>query len=156
MWHIHFDGACSSEGNGARIVLYSLVGKIHNFSYILEFSCTNNVTKFEALLLGIENSYNLGCGHLIFFGDSELVVNLVRKIYNPTNKLLKRYTQVVWDLIQNILFFNITHIKRELNSIADKLVVFAASPTRKLLPQRPDCTFLSLYRPHLPNNVESW
>jgi ribonuclease HI len=156
MWHMHFDGACSNEGNGVGIVLYSPVGKIHNFSYRLEFSCTNNVTEFEALLLGIENAYNLGCGHLTIFGDSELVVNLVRKIYTPTNKLLKRYTQVVWALIQNLLSFNITHIKRELNSIVDRLVVFASCPTRQLLPQRPDCTFLSLYRPHLPNNVESW
>jgi hypothetical protein len=89
MWHMHFDGACSSEGNIAGIILYSPVGKIHNFSYRLEFSCTNNVTEFEALLLGIENAYNLGCGHLTIFGDSKLVVNLVRKIYNPNNKLLK-------------------------------------------------------------------
>jgi ribonuclease HI len=65
------------------------VGKIHNCSYRLEFPCTNNVTEFEALLLGIENAYNLGCGHLSFFGDSELVVNLVRKIYSPRNKLMK-------------------------------------------------------------------
>ena len=77
MWHMHFDGSCSSEGNRAGIILYSPMGKIHNFSYRLEFACTNNVTEFEALLLGIENSYNIGCGHLTFFGDFELVVNLV-------------------------------------------------------------------------------
>lgn len=70
--------------------------------------------------------------------------------------MLKPYTQVVWTLIQNMLSFNITHIKRELNSMVDRLDVFAASPTRKLLPQRLDCTFLSLYRPHIPNNEESW
>jgi ribonuclease HI len=156
MWHMHFDGSCSNEGNGAGIILYSPVGKIHNFSYRLEFSCTNNVTEFEALLLGIENAYNLGCGHLTVFGDSELVVNLVRKIYSPSNKLMKRYTQTVWALISNLLSFNITHVKRELNSMADRLVVFAASPTRQLLPQRPDCTFQYLYRPHIPDNVESW
>jgi ribonuclease HI len=57
--------------------------KVHNFSYRLEFSCTNNVTEFEASLLGIENAYNLGCGHLIVFWDSELVINLVRKIHSP-------------------------------------------------------------------------
>ena len=64
MWHMHFDGSCSNEGNKASIILYSHVGKIHNFSYRLEFSCTNNVTEFKALLLGIENAYNLGRGHL--------------------------------------------------------------------------------------------
>jgi hypothetical protein len=99
MWHMHFDGSCSNEGNKAGIILYSPVGKIHNFSYKLEFSFTNHVTEFEALLLGIENAYILGCGHLTVFGDSELVVNLVRKIYSPSNKLMKRYTQTIWALI---------------------------------------------------------
>jgi hypothetical protein len=70
MWHMKFDGSCSNEGNGAVIILYSHVGKIHNFSYRLEFACTNNVTEFEALLLYIENAYNLGRGHLTVFGDS--------------------------------------------------------------------------------------
>jgi hypothetical protein len=79
MWHMHFYGSRSNEGNGDGIILYSPVGKINNFSYRLEFTCTNSVTKFEALLLGIENSYNLGCGHLIVFGDSELAVNLIHK-----------------------------------------------------------------------------
>jgi ribonuclease HI len=157
MWHMHFfDGSCSDEGNKAGIILYTPVGKIHNVSYKLEFACTNNVTDFEALLLGIENAYNLGCGHLTIFGDSKLVVNLVCKIYSPSNKLMKRYTQTVWALISNFLSFNITHVKRELNSMADRLFVFAASPTRQLLPQRLDYIFQSLYRPHIPDNVESW
>jgi ribonuclease HI len=92
MRHMNFDVSCSNEGNIASIFLYSPIGKIHDFSYRLEFSCMNNVTEFEALLLGIKNSYNLGCGHLTVFGDSELVVNLVRKIYSPSNKLMKHYT----------------------------------------------------------------
>jgi ribonuclease HI len=129
MWHMHFDGSCSNEGNIVGIILYSHVAKIHKFSYRLEFSCTNNVIKFEALLLGIENAYNLGCGHLTVFGDSKLVLNLLRKIYSPSNKLMKHYTQNFWELISNLLSFNIAHVKRELNSMADRLDVFAASAT---------------------------
>jgi ribonuclease HI len=119
MWHMHFDGSCSNEGNIAGIILYSHLGKIHKFSYSLEFACTNNVTEFKALLFGIENIYNLGCGHLTIFGDSELVMNLVRKIYSPRNKLMKCYTQTIWELISNLLYFNITHVKMKLNSMAD-------------------------------------
>jgi hypothetical protein len=106
-------------------------------------------------LLGIENAYNLGCGHLTVFGDSELVLNLVCKIYSPRNKLMKRYTQDIWILISNLLRFNITHVKRELNSMDERLVVFVASSTWQILPQRHDCTFQSLYHPHIPDNVES-
>jgi ribonuclease HI len=129
MWHMNFDGSCSNESNGDGIILYSPIGKIHNFSYRLDVSCTNNVIEFEALLLGIEKAYNLGCGHLTVFGDSELVVNLVNKIYSPRNKLMKCYTQYVWELISNPLSFKITHVKRELNSMVDRLAVFATSPT---------------------------
>jgi ribonuclease HI len=107
-------------------------------------------------MLGIENSYNLGCGHLTFFGDSKLVVNLVCEIYSPSNKLMKCYTQTIWALISNLLSFNITHVKRELNSMADRLAIFVASPTRQLLPQRPDCTFQSPYHSDIPDNIESW
>jgi ribonuclease HI len=129
MWHMHFDGSCSNEGNGASIVLIYPIGKIHKFSYRLEFSCTNNATEFKSLLLGIENAYNLGCGHLSVVGDSNLVVNLVCKIYSPSNMLMKRYTQTVWALISKLLSFNITHVKRELNSMVDRLAIFATSPT---------------------------
>jgi ribonuclease HI len=153
IWHMHFDGSFSNEGNGVGIILYSHMGKIHKFSYRLEFACTNNVTEFEVLLLGIENAYNLGCGHLTIFGDSELVVNLVRKIYSSRNKLMKRYTQTVWAFISNLLSFNITHVKRELNLMADRLAFFATSPTR---PQRPDYTFQSLYHLYIPDNIDSW
>jgi hypothetical protein len=77
MWHMKFDGSCSNEGNGVDIILVSPTGRIHNLSYSLEFSYTNNITKFKALLLGIEKSLNIGCGHLSIFGYSELVVNLI-------------------------------------------------------------------------------
>ena len=99
MWHMHFDGSRSNEGNGAGIILVSPAGKIHNLSYKLEFACTNNVTEFEALLLSIENAHNLGCSHLSVFGDYDLVVNLIRNIFSPRNKLIERYTQTIWTLI---------------------------------------------------------
>jgi hypothetical protein len=88
MWHMHFDGSHYNEGNGVDIILVSPVGKIHNLSYRLEFSCTNNVTEFKALLLGIESALNLGCGHLSAFGYYELVVNLICKVCSPRNKLM--------------------------------------------------------------------
>jgi ribonuclease HI len=79
----------------------------------------NNVTEFEALLLVIENAYNIGCGHLSVFGDLDLVVNLICNVYSLRNKLMKRYTQTVWALISNLLYFNITHVKRDLKSMVD-------------------------------------
>jgi ribonuclease HI len=89
MWHMNFDGSHSNESNGVGIIFVSPVGKIHNLSYRLDFSSTNNVTEIKYLLLCIENTRNLGCGHLSVFGDSELVVNLIHKICSLSNKLME-------------------------------------------------------------------
>jgi ribonuclease HI len=153
MWHMHFNGSRSNEGNGACIILVSPVGRIHNLFYRLEFTCTNNIIEFKALLLGIESTLNLGCGHLSVFGDSELVVNLICKVCSPRNELMERYTQTVWALISNLLSFNFTHVKRGLNSMVDWLAVFVASSNQQIFPHKPDCSFQSLYFPSISDNV---
>jgi ribonuclease HI len=156
LWNMNFDGSHSNEGNEAGIILVSPAGKHHNLSYRLEFACTNNVTKFKALLLGIENALNIGCGHLSVFGNSELVVNLIHKIFSPRDKMMKRYSQTIWALVLNLLSFNITHVKKELNSMVDQLAIFTASPNQQLLSHRPDCAFQSLHRPYIPDSERSW
>jgi ribonuclease HI len=156
IWHMHFDGSFSSEGNGVGIVLVSFAGKNHNLSYRLEFACTNNVVEFKDLLLGIENTLNIGCSHLSVFGNFELVVNLIRRTCSPRDKLMERYSQPIWALVSDLLSFNITHVKKKLNSMADRFIVFAASPTQQLLPYRHDCAFQSLHCPYIPENEGSW
>jgi hypothetical protein len=68
-------------------------------------------------------------------------VDLIRKLCSPSNKMMERYSQIVWELISNLLSFNITHVKRELNSMAGRLTIFAASPNQQLFPERHDCSF---------------
>jgi ribonuclease HI len=148
--HIHFDGSHSNEGNEAGIILVSPAGKIHNLSYRLDFSCTNNGTEFKYLLLGIKNALNIGCGHVSVFRNSKLVVNSIHKTCSPSDKLMERYSQTIWEIVSNLLSFNITHVKKELNSMDDRLVVFATSANQQLFPHRPDCAFQSLHRSYIP------
>jgi hypothetical protein len=122
----------------------------------LEFACSNNVVEFEALLLGIENTLNLGCGHLLVFRNSELVVNLIHKACSPSEKLMEQYSQTVWALFSNLLSFNITHVRKELNSIADQLAFFPTSPTQYLLPHWLDCDLQYLHCPYISESEEFW
>jgi hypothetical protein len=69
---------------------------------------------------------------------------------------MEQYSQTVWTLVSNLLSFNITHVKKELNSIVDQLVVFATSPTQQLLPCWPDCAFQSLDDSYILNYVGYW
>jgi hypothetical protein len=83
-------------------------------------------------------------------------VNLTRKTCSPSNKLMEQYSQTVWALVSNLLSFNITHVRKELNSIVDRLVVFAASPTQQLSPHWPDCALQSLHRSYISENENFW
>lgn len=74
---MYFDGANSKEGNGVGVLLMSLAGSLIPLSFKLEFEATNNVEKYEALLIGLKAARNLDIEYLTMFGDSELVVNLI-------------------------------------------------------------------------------
>ena len=49
--NLHFDGAIGKYGAGARICINGPNHENHLCSYKLYFNCTNNVSKYEALIL---------------------------------------------------------------------------------------------------------
>ncbi|KAH9317588.1 hypothetical protein KI387_019357, partial [Taxus chinensis] len=50
-------------------------------AFKLHFDNTNNMTEYEALLLGLEMARQKGIQNLKVQGDDELIVNQVRGIY---------------------------------------------------------------------------
>ena len=114
IWYMHFDGASSKDGSGVGISLYNSFGKTFSFAFRLDFPCTNNKAEFEALILGLEKAHEAGCKKIIVFGDSELIINLVKKSYTPSNKLMRRYTTLACESAAKFLSFDISHVKRNL------------------------------------------
>ena len=70
IWKLYFDGALSREGSGEGIVLISPTHKVVTLSYKLQFQTTNNTTKYEALILGMKATKDLGVEQVAVFGDS--------------------------------------------------------------------------------------
>jgi hypothetical protein len=52
-WKLFFDGSAYREGQGVGIALISPRGAIFKQSVCLEYFCTNNQAKHEAILLGL-------------------------------------------------------------------------------------------------------
>ena len=121
---MHFDGSSSKEGAGAGVVLVSPGGENVCLMYKLEFQTTNNVAEYESLVLGLRDAKDLGIQQLVFFGDSELVIQQVSSIYQVKQQLLKVYRNEVWDLIDNFFTaFNIYFIPRDHNQTTDSLAL---------------------------------
>ena len=52
-WKMYFDGASNALGRGVGALLISPEGNHYPFTAKLSFECTNNVTKYEACVLGL-------------------------------------------------------------------------------------------------------
>jgi len=84
-WKMLFDGVNNRNGAGVGVLLISLTGKELHFSHKLQFSCTNNITKYEAFVHGMLIAKKKKIKHLEIFGEINLVVNQVRERYATKN-----------------------------------------------------------------------
>ena len=106
--------------------------------------------------MGLRVAKDLGIQQLVVFGDSELVVQQVKSIYQVQQQLLKVYRNEVWDLIDN--FFttsNIYFIPRDHNQTANSLDLVATFFT---VPQNTQLRYPIevRHRPSIPDNIKHW
>jgi ribonuclease HI len=156
VWKMFFDGASSREGAGAGVVFVSPTQETISLSYKLEFEATNNVTEYEALILGLRVAREMGIQEVAVFGDAELVVQQVRSAYQAKHPRLRSYRNEAWDLIDSFFSaFNISFIPREENAVADSLAT-SASNFKVPLPPKLRYDVEVKYRPSIPDNVKHW
>ena len=83
---------------------------------------TNNVAEYTAIIRGIQKAKQLGFYDVEFFVDSQLVEKQLKgeyKVKSPELKLL--YDELKSEII-NLKSFTVSHVRREFNKQADKLV----------------------------------
>src|SRR3954464_15118806 len=66
---------------GVGIVLISPQNHVIPHAFSLTEPCTNNVAEYNALLIGLQLAHQLGVRNLQAYGDSELVINQLRREY---------------------------------------------------------------------------
>jgi ribonuclease HI len=100
MWNMRFDGAISREGfrDGVWINPPKVGTKL--CSCKLSFDCTNNMDAYEALILGLKTLKELGSRRIVVHGDSKLIINQVKGIYQSNHPILTVYRNSVLDLLQ--------------------------------------------------------
>jgi ribonuclease HI len=120
---IYTDGGARGNPGPAGIgaVIWSgnkLVGR--HKKYIDE--ATNNQAEYKAVILALEEAKKLEPVELDFFLDSELVVKQLNREYKVKDKNLAPLFVQVWNLSMGFKKVTFTHVPREKNKEADKLV----------------------------------
>ncbi len=83
---------------------------------------TNNVAEYRALLLGIERARAHGASAVDLVGDSELVVRQVEGRYKVKDATMRKLHAEVKRALEDFESWTISHVRRENNADADRLV----------------------------------
>jgi ribonuclease HI len=120
---IYTDGG--ARGNpgpaGIGVVVWdgnNLVGRHKKYIGV----ATNNQAEYKAVILALEEAKKIGVEELEFFLDSELVVKQLRQEYKVKDKELAPLFVQAWNLGFSFKKITYTHVPREKNKEADKLV----------------------------------
>ncbi|KAH9318838.1 hypothetical protein KI387_020607, partial [Taxus chinensis] len=153
VWILEFDGSCSLASSRAGVVLVPPEGKVHPFSFKLQFENTNNIVEYDTLIIGLNVVKEKGVKNLLACGDAELVVKQVRSLFQVKNKRLKHYKYQVWDYIEFFDAFSIEAVLREKNTRADSLDVSGSLMILHPNFSQDRFTIEMIHRPSVPNNA---
>ena len=94
-----------------------------HLSYKLEFKTNNNIAEYEALMLEVKSTKEMGIMCMRIFGDVDLILQQVDNTFQAKNVRLKAYRDEVWKIRDSFTFFELSYIPRALNHLEDSLVI---------------------------------
>ena len=131
---IYTDGG--ARGNpgpaGSGVVIYQLEvssqkSAVRELVLVEEFgkylgTATNNQAEYTAVLLAVKRAKELGATSIDFMMDSELAVRQLKREYKVRNAELAVLFTKIWNELVHFKKVTFTHIPREKNKAADKMV----------------------------------
>jgi ribonuclease HI len=115
------DGSWRTFGAGATAVLVAPSKVRTCYAVKLDFSCTNNIVEYEALLLGLRKLKAMGIRRAILKIDSEVFSSHVDKSSKARDPKLEKYLDAVRRLEASFEGFSVKNIPMEENEHADLL-----------------------------------
>ena len=83
---------------------------------------TNNIAEYTALAIALEKAKSFGTDNLKIFSDSELMVKQINGDYKVKNDSIRQLFKQCLDILAQFPSWQISHIPRTENKLADKLV----------------------------------
>jgi ribonuclease HI len=94
-WTMFCDGSWGTFGAGTTAVLVAPSKVRTCYAAKLDFSCTNNIVEYEALLLGLRKLRGMGIRRAILKTDSQVISGHVDKSSKARDPKLEKYLDTV-------------------------------------------------------------
>uniref|UniRef100_A0A2N9FC34 Integrase catalytic domain-containing protein n=1 Tax=Fagus sylvatica TaxID=28930 RepID=A0A2N9FC34_FAGSY len=115
-----------SVGSGIGAVLVSPKGQQTPIAVKLGFDCTNNMTEYEACIVGLQAALEFGAYELEVFGDSLLIVSQTNGEWQARDPKLIPYQRYISRLVPKFKYITFTYTPRAHNHFADALATLAS------------------------------
>jgi ribonuclease HI len=93
-----FDGSKMHGGLGAGVILTSPKGDKLHYMLQIHFTTSNNIAEYEALVHGLKLAKEIGIQRILYFGDSDLVVQQVSGDWDAKDANMASYRFYVQQL----------------------------------------------------------
>jgi hypothetical protein len=94
-WTVFCDGSWGTFGAGTAAILVTPSKVRTCYAIKLDFSCTNNIAEYEALLLGLRKLKAMGIRRAILKTDSQVIPGHVDKSCRARDPKLEKYLDKV-------------------------------------------------------------
>jgi len=126
---LFFNGSKCIHREREGIILINPHDDVIPIFYHLSFDYTKNITKYEALILGMTDAILLKVKRIKIFGDSQLIMKQVTSIYNTNDAKLQPYKEMVTILLMYFVEYEIESIPRDSNRYIDDMdIIVSLSP----------------------------
>jgi ribonuclease HI len=130
-------------GAGAGLLFVSPIGEHVRYVIRLHFPASNNVAEYEALVNGLHIAIELGVWCLDARGDSQLIIDQVRKNSHCRDQKMEAYCDEVRRLEDKFYGLELNHVAQRYNETADELAKIVSG--RTTVP--PNVFSRDIYRP---------
>jgi ribonuclease HI len=123
---VFYDGSWRTFGAGAAAVLVAPSKVRTCYAIRLDFSYTNNIAEYEALLLGLRKLKAMGIRRAVLKIDSQVISGHIDKSCKARDPKLEKYLDTVRRIEASFEGFSVKNIPRGENEHADLLAKSAA------------------------------
>ena len=127
LWVLCVDGASRQSRAGIGLQLTSPTGERIEQAVRLGFSASNNESKYEAMIAGLDLALAVCANSLLIRSDSQLVVGQVNTEFESKEPRMEKYASLVKQKLSTLIAWKLEHALKDNNERADALAVVAAS-----------------------------
>ncbi|XP_075081820.1 uncharacterized protein LOC142166439 [Nicotiana tabacum] len=125
-WRMFFDGAANFKGVGIGAILISESEQHYPASAKIRFPCTNNISEYEACILGISIAVDIDIKELLVIGNTDLLIHQVHGEWSTKNVKILSYLHYMKELCKKFTKIEFKHVPIIHNEFVDALATLSS------------------------------